>query len=77
VGSGGLLLYGRSHASRKWLEELGRPYAVMVPKTNAVRIGGRRNKIEQVAKRLPEGAWPEVLPAGDGSVRDAPGSGLA
>ena len=61
--------YGRSHAFRKWLEELGRSYAVMVPKTNAVRIGGRRNKIEQVAKRLPEGAWSEVLPAGDGSVR--------
>lgn len=28
--------YGRSHSFRKWLEERGRPYAVMVPKTSAV-----------------------------------------
>ena len=28
--------YGRSHAFRVWLEERGRSYAVMVPKTNAV-----------------------------------------
>jgi SRSO17 transposase len=57
--------YGRSREFRKWLEERGRPHAVMVPKTNAVRIGGRRKKIEQLAERLPEGAWSEVLPAGD------------
>ena len=38
--------YGRSHAFRKWLEERGRPYAVMVPKTNAVPLGGRKKKIE-------------------------------
>ena len=31
--------YGRSHAFRVWLEERGRPYAVMVPKTNAVPLG--------------------------------------
>ncbi len=31
--------YGRSHAFRAWLEERGRPYAVMVPKTNAVPLG--------------------------------------
>ncbi|MBA3617778.1 MAG: IS701 family transposase, partial [Rubrobacteraceae bacterium] len=31
--------YGRSHAFREWLEELGRPYAVMVPKTNAIPLG--------------------------------------
>jgi SRSO17 transposase len=61
--------YGRSHAFRAWLEERGRPYAVMVPKTNAVRVGGRRKKIEQLAKRLPDGAWSEVLPAGDASDR--------
>jgi DDE superfamily endonuclease len=30
--------YGRSHAFRAWLEERGRPYAVMVPKTNAVPL---------------------------------------
>ena len=57
--------YGRSREFRKWLEERGRPHAVRVPKTNAVRIGGRRKKIEQLAERLPEGAWSEVLPAGD------------
>jgi SRSO17 transposase len=34
--------YGRSHAFRAWLEERGRPYAVMVPKTNAVPLGGRK-----------------------------------
>jgi SRSO17 transposase len=34
--------YGRSHAFRTWLEERGRPYAVMVPKTNAVPLGGRK-----------------------------------
>jgi SRSO17 transposase len=61
--------YGRSHAFRAWLEERGRPYAVMVPKTNAVRVGGRRKKIEQLAKRLPDEAWSEVLPAGDASDR--------
>ncbi|MDP9438174.1 MAG: IS701 family transposase, partial [Actinomycetota bacterium] len=27
--------YGRLHSFREWLEERGRPYAVMVPKTNA------------------------------------------
>jgi SRSO17 transposase len=61
--------YGRSHAFRGWLEERGRPYAVMVPKTNAVRIGGRRKKIERLAERLPDGAWSEVLPAGDAGDR--------
>jgi SRSO17 transposase len=61
--------YGRSHEFRKWLEERGRPYAVMVPKTNAVRIGGRRKKIDQLAERLPEGAWSEVLPAEDAGNR--------
>jgi SRSO17 transposase len=34
--------YGRSHAFRKWLEERAKPYAVMVPKTNAVPLGGAR-----------------------------------
>lgn len=61
--------YGRSHAFRAWLEERGRPYAVMVPKTNAVRTGGRRKKLERIAERLPEGAWTEVLPAGDAGER--------
>jgi SRSO17 transposase len=56
--------YGRSHEFRGWLEERGRPYAVMVPKTNAVGLGDRR-KIEQLALRLPVEAWSEVRPAGD------------
>ena len=57
--------YGRSHEFREWLEEHGRAYAVMVPKTNAVALGGRKKKIEQLAERLGEDAYSEVLPAGD------------
>ena len=34
--------YGMSHAFRVWLEERGRPYAVMVPKTNSAPLGGRK-----------------------------------
>src|SRR5918995_2601265 len=59
--------YGRSHAFRVWLEERGRPYAVMVPKTNAVPLGGRKKKIEKLVERLPEGAFSEVRPAQDAS----------
>jgi SRSO17 transposase len=55
--------YGRSHAFRVWLEERGRPYAVMVPKTNAVPLGGRKKKIEKLLERLPEGAFSEVRTA--------------
>jgi SRSO17 transposase len=55
--------YGRSHAFRVWLEERGRPYAVMVPKTNAVPLGGRKKKIEKLVERLPEGAFSEVRTA--------------
>ncbi len=57
--------YGRSHAFREWLEERGRPYAVMVPKTNAVPLGGRKKKIERHVERLPEGAFSEVSHARD------------
>ncbi len=58
--------YGRSHAFRVWLEERGRPYAVMVPKTNAVPLGGRKKKkIEQHVERLPGDAFREVRPARD------------
>ncbi len=32
--------YGRSHELRKWLEDQGRAYALMIPKTNAVRYRG-------------------------------------
>src|ERR687890_2052640 len=51
--------YGRSHAFRVWLEERGRPYAVMVPKTNAVPLGGRKKKIERYIERLGEEAFSE------------------
>jgi SRSO17 transposase len=61
--------YGRSHAFRVWLEERGRPYAVMVPKTNAVPLGGRKKKIEKLVERLGEGAFSEVRPAQDASGR--------
>jgi SRSO17 transposase len=57
--------YGRSHAFRVWLEEKGRPYAVMVPKTNAVPLGGRKKKIERLVERLGEEAFSEVCPARD------------
>ena len=44
--------YGRLHYFREWLEERGRPYVVMVPKTNAVPLGGRKKKIEQHARTM-------------------------
>ncbi len=61
--------YGRLHSFRGWLEERGRPYAVMVPKTNAVPLGGRKKKVEQHAERLPEDAFSEVRPARDEGTR--------
>jgi SRSO17 transposase len=57
--------YGRSHAFRTWLEERSRPYAVMVPKTNAVPLGGRKKRIEKLIERLGEDAFSEVRPARD------------
>ena len=57
--------YGRLHSFREWLEARGRPYAVMVPKTNAVPLGGRKKKVEQHVERLPEEAFSEVRPARD------------
>jgi SRSO17 transposase len=61
--------YGRSHEFRKWLEDLGRPYSMMVPKTNAVPLGGRKKKIERLVERVPEGAYSEVRPARDDGGR--------
>jgi SRSO17 transposase len=52
--------YGRSGAFRAWLEKRGRPYAVMVPKTNAVGLGVRRKRIERLVERLPQGSWSKV-----------------
>jgi SRSO17 transposase len=44
--------YGRSHGLRRWLEEQGRAYALMIPKTTAVRYQGRRERAEQLGARL-------------------------
>src|SRR5215204_6033118 len=52
--------YGRSHAFRRWLEEQGRAYALMVPNTHAVRYEGRRQTSAKLAERLPEDAWKSV-----------------
>ena len=41
----------------------------MVPKTNAVPLGGRKKKIERLVERLDEEAFSEVSPARDGSGR--------
>lgn len=53
--------YGRSHALRAWLEEQGRAYVLMVPKTNAVEYEGRRAQAEQLGAHLPadgaNGPW--------------------
>ncbi len=69
--------YGRSHAFRAWLEERGRPYAGMVPKTNAVPLGGRKKKIERHVERLPrEMRSPRYAPPGIPAA-GTPGSGLA
>jgi len=43
---------GRSHELRQWLEERGRAYALMIPKTNAVWYQGRRELAEQLGERL-------------------------
>lgn len=61
--------YGRSGAFRGWLEERGQPYAVMMPKTNAVPLDGRKKKIEQLVEQLPEDAYSEVTPAEDRGER--------
>jgi SRSO17 transposase len=41
----------------------------MVPKTNAVPLGGRKKKIERYVERLPTVAFCEVCPARDSSGR--------
>ena len=53
--------YGRSGAFRRWLEERGRPYAVMIPRTNAVQYDGQRIRVEQLAERLIVPASPAWL----------------
>lgn len=64
--------YGRSHGFRSWLERRGRPYTVMVPKTNAVRYQGRRKKIEQLAELLPEEAWAKIAAREEDSCERRP-----
>jgi SRSO17 transposase len=49
--------YGRSHAFRRWLEERGQAYVVMVPNTNAVCYQDRRQTAAKLAARLPTEAW--------------------
>jgi len=57
--------YGRSHAFRRWLEQRGRAYVLMVPKTTAVEYQGRRERAEQLGTRLPAAAWcPQSSTAG-------------
>jgi SRSO17 transposase len=66
--------YGRSGSFRDWLEERAQPYAVMLPRTNAIDYRGRRIRVEQVAEQLPvsdSAAW-LCLPLseeGDASMR--------
>jgi SRSO17 transposase len=52
--------YGRSHAFRRWLEERGRAYALMVPKTHAVRYQDRRQTATKLVERLPDDVWKTV-----------------
>ncbi len=54
--------YGRSHRLRRWLEQQGRAYALMIPKTNAVRYQGRRVRAERLEQQLSDGAWVSVPP---------------
>ena len=54
--------YGRSHRLRRWLEQRGRAYVLMVPKTNAVRYQGRRVRVERLEQQLPENTWVSVPP---------------
>src|SRR5215210_6594276 len=59
--------YGRSHAFRRWLEEQGRAYTLMVPNTHAVRYEGRRQTAAKLAERLLDTAWRSVT-VGAGTV---------
>ncbi len=60
--------YGRSDNLRRWLEQQGRAYALMIPKTNAVRYQGRRVRVERLEQQLSDDAWVSVPP-------DAPSTG--
>jgi SRSO17 transposase len=62
--------YGRSHAFRRWLEEQGRAYALMVPNTHAVRYQDRRQTVAKLAERLPDDAWRTVTSGAGGPSED-------
>ncbi len=63
--------YGRSHNLRRWLEQQGRAYALMIPKTNAVRYRGRRVRAERLGQQLSEDVWVSA-PAQGGSPGQKP-----
>ena len=66
--------YGRSHGLRRWLEEQGRAYALMIPKTTAVEYQGRRERAEQLGERLcPE---PALVPWACLELSDACAAGM-
>jgi SRSO17 transposase len=62
--------YGRSHAFRRWLEEQGRAYAVMVPNTHAVRYQDRRQTAAKLVERLPDDVWKTVTIGAGGPSED-------
>ncbi len=59
--------YGRSHGFRRWLEQEGHAYALMIPKTNAVRYQGRRVRAERLEQQLSENAWVSAAAQGASS----------
>ena len=63
--------YGRGHRLRHWLEQQGRAYALMIPKTNAVRYQGRRVRVERLCQQLSDDAWVSVSAQG-ASTRQQP-----
>src|SRR5215212_135876 len=62
--------YGRSHAFRRWLEEQGRAYALMVPNTHAVRYQDRRQTAAKLVERLPDDVWKTVTVGAGGPSED-------
>ena len=60
--------YGRSHALRRWLEQQGRSYVRMIPKTTAVEDRGTRERAEHLGVRLPEEAWSRLSTTGSGGA---------
>ena len=64
---------GRSRGLRAWLEEQGRAYALMIPKTNAVRLQGRRERAAPVGARLSAEASVDPWACLERSEEGAPG----